>query len=356
MAGQRRRLLAGKGRCFPVPFVLALAYLAREARVSVRMKVVWIRSLGLAVTASSMAVCASSCNRAGVESDAVSEAAGTKDAASASPSGASSVATIFSTPIVFYGSVQTQDGVPIAEALVTASVADKFGGGSSKVTTQSDSQGNFSISSSGMTISVRVSKEGYLPIPEKTADAPRSTGAFDYGADLGHGIHQPDPKAPVIFTLFKPPACEPLNRIREKETVLPRNGEPVRVSLDVPAHSLELKCWTDDANQERDGRYDWKLEVAVVGGGIQRRMDSFDFTAPSDGYGQSELIQMLRTLERPKWQDDFEQSYWVKFSDGHFGIIKVRMIAGGAHYSIVSGYVNPKPGSRNLAVMPSKWK
>ncbi len=293
---------------------------------------------------------------AAIQTDVPQAGAKTSDAASASPSGASSVATIFSTPIVFYGSVQTQDGVPIAEAQVTASVADKFGGGSSKVTTQSDSQGNFSISSSGMTLSVRVSKEGYLSIPEKTADAPRSGGAFDYGADLGNGIHQPDPKTPVIFTLFKPPASEPLNRIREKETVLPRNGEPIKVSLDVPDHSLKLRCWTDDENQERDGRYDWKLEVAVVGGGIQRRMDSFDFTAPSDGYEPIELIQMPRTLERPKWQDDFEQSFWVKFNDGLFGSIKVRMIAGGAHYSIVSGYVNPKPGSRNLAVMPSKRK
>lgn len=346
----------GRAVAFMSAFVLALAYLAWAARVSVRMKVVWIRSLALAVTASSMAVCASSCNKAGVESDAVTEAAGSTGAASASPSGAPSVTAIFSTPIVFYGSVQTQDGVPIAEAQVTASVADTFGGGSSKVTTQSDSRGNFSISSSGMTLSVRVSKEGYFSLPEKTVSAPRSSGAFDYGADLGNGIHQPDPKAPVVFTLFKPPTSEPLNRIREKETVLPRNGEPVRVSLDVPDHSLELKCWTDDANQGRDGRYDWKLEVAVVGGGIQRRMDSFDFTAPSDGYGQSDLIQMPRTLERPKWQDDFEQLYWVKFNDGHFGALKVRMIAGGAHYSIVSGYVHPKAGSRNLVVSPAGSK
>jgi hypothetical protein len=275
---------------------------------------------------------------------------------SGSSAGAPSVTAIFSTPIVFYGSVQNQDGVPVAEAQVMASVADKFGGGSSKVTTQADSQGNFSISSSGMTLSVRVSKEGYLSIPEKTVGAPRSTGAFDYGADLGHGIHQPDPKAPVIFTLFKPPASEPLNRIREKETVLPRNGEPVRISLDVPDHSLELKCSTDDANPERDGRYDWKLEVTVIGGGLQRRSDSFDFTAPSDGYGPTDLIQMPRTLERPKWQDDHELSYWVKFNDGHFGALKVRMIAGGAHYSIVSGYVHPKAGSRNLAVSPARLK
>jgi len=272
------------------------------------------------------------------------------------PTGAPSVAAIFSTPIVFYGKVQTQDGVPVAEAQVTASVASKFGGGSSKITTQSDTQGNFSISSKGMTISVRVSKDGYFSIPEKMSGAPRSVGAFDYGVDLGNGIHKPDRNAPVIFTLFKPLAIEPLNRIREKETVMPKNGEPVRVSLDTPAHVIELKCWTSDVNNERDGRYDWKLEVSVIDGGIQRRGDSYDFTAPPDGYEQTDLIQMPRTLKRPDWQDDFEQSYWVRFNDGLFGNIKVRMIAGGSHYSIVSGYVNPKQGSRNLATSPPKRK
>lgn len=314
------------------------------------MKVVWFRSLVLALAALVQAVSASSHDKPGVDSDAVAESADTTGYASAPPN----VAAIFSTPIVFYGTFQTQDGLPVAEAQVTASIANKFGGGSSKVTTQSDRQGNFSISSTGMTLSVRVSKEGYFSIPDKTADAPRSTATFDYGADLGSGIHKPDPKAPVVFTLFKPPAIEPLNRIREKETVLPRNGQPVRISLDVPAHSLELKCWTDDLNQERDGRYDWKLEVAVVGGGLQLRSGSFDFTAPADGYAQTAPIQMPRTLERPKWQDDFEQSYWIKFDDGHFGTIKVRMIAGGHHYSVVSGYVHPKAGSRNLAANPSR--
>lgn len=207
-----------------------------------------------------------------------------------------------------------------------------------------------------MTISVRVSKEGYYSIPEKAGGTPSSSGAFDYGADLGNGIHHPDNKAPVIFALFKPSSIEPLNRIREKETVLPRGGDPVSVSLDGPTHVLELKCWTSDDAKERDGRYDWKLQVTVIGGGIQRRSDPFDFTAPSEGYGEADLIQMPRTLNRPDWQDDVEQSYWVRFNDGLFGTLQVRMIAGGAHYSIVSGYINPKQGSRNLTVNPSSRK
>jgi hypothetical protein len=55
-----------------------------------------------------------------------SAGAATRAAAPDLPAGASSVAAIFSTPMVFYGSVQTQDGVPVAEAQVTASVANRF--------------------------------------------------------------------------------------------------------------------------------------------------------------------------------------------------------------------------------------
>lgn len=267
-----------------------------------------------------------------------------------------SIASLLSSPIVFYGKVQSQNGSPIGDAEVQVSVADKVGGGSSKHTTKSDKDGLFTIVSKGMALSVYVSKEGFFSIPWKEGGSQRSRGTFDYAANFGSGIHKPDEKAPVIFTLLKPPAIEPLNRIREKETVMPKDGEPVRVSLDISAHALELKCWTSDLKKERDGRYDWKLEVAVVGGGIQRRGESYDFTAPSDGYGQTDLIEMPRTLRRSDWQDDFEQSYWVRFNDGLFGTIKVRMIAGGAHYSIVSGYINPSPGSRNLAASPSKRK
>lgn len=206
-----------------------------------------------------------------------------------------------------------------------------------------------------MAISIRVSKPGYFAMPLITVDdAPRSSAGFDYGVDLGKGIHRPDPDAPVIFTLFKPPTAEPLNRIDEKEAIMPKNGEAVRVVLDAPEHTLELKFHSDDMNKQRDGRYGWKLEVSVVGGGLRHRGDRFDFTAPANGYQQTDLIDMPVTLQRPEWQDDVERSYWVRFTDDLFGAIKVRMIAGGDHYSIVSGHINPKQGSRNLVPSPSE--
>ncbi len=193
---------------------------------------------------------------------------------------APSIASIFSAEITFFGLVQDQEGSPIAGAEVRASVADKFGGGSSKLVTQSDQQGKFKITSRGMTVSVRVAKAGYFAIPELDGSGQRSVGAFDYGADVGSGIHKPDEKAPVVFTLYKPGTVEPLNRIREKEVPVPRNGEAVTVPLDTPSRQLLLNCWTNDGEKERDGRYDWRLKVSVTGGGLLPRMDEFAFSAP----------------------------------------------------------------------------
>jgi hypothetical protein len=259
----------------------------------------------------------------------------------------------FLAPVVFYGKVQTQDGLSVADAKISYSLADRFGGGSSKATTQSDQQGFFKIIGIGLSLSVQVTKEGYFSIPDKDGRSEKSASAFDYGADFGHGIHHPDKKAPVIFTLYKPDAIEPLTQVK-KQIMMPRDGTPVSVPLDIPNRQIVLKCWTEDDKRAPDGRYNWKLEVSCVNGGIQRHDDDLTFVAPSDGFAQSDLIEMPRTLARPDWHDDFERSYWVKFNDGTFGSLKVRMVAGGAHFAIVRGHINPKQGSRNLEVDPAK--
>lgn len=267
-----------------------------------------------------------------------------------------SLAAAFSAPIVFYGKVQAQDGLPVASAEIHAEVANKFGGESSKIHAQSDQHGLFKIVSRGLTLSVRVSKEGYFSFPERDGNAQRSAEAFDYGADIGSGIHKPKEQMPEVFILYKPGALEPLSLVREKEIPMPRNGEAVSVPLDTPSRQLILKCSSSEWQKEIDGRYDWKLEVSVVSGELQRHNDDFTFIAPSESYQQNDTIQMPRTLARPEWHDDFEQSYWLRFNDGVFGTVKVRMIAGGAHYAMVKGHINPKQGSRNLETDPSKHR
>jgi hypothetical protein len=262
------------------------------------------------------------------------------------------IAAILATPIKFYGRVQTQEGLPIEAAVVNATVATRFGGGSEKRRVLTDERGFFSISAQGMTLAIQVAKEGFFKIPEGKGGGLRSSGSFDYGADLGSRLHRPDPDKPVIFTLFKPMSPEILSRINERETVVPRNGDKVRVVLDDSSHILELRLSTDEAIKGRDGRYSWRLEISIPDGGIQLRLNEFDFVAPEAGYKTMEVIAMPGHLPRPEWQDDVERSYWVRFRDGLFGRVKVRMIAGGAHYSIVSGYINPNEGSRNLTADP----
>lgn len=263
---------------------------------------------------------------------------------------------IFGAKIEFYGQVQDQHGTPIAGAKIRGDVAKNVVADSLKVEAVSNSDGKFQILETGMSLSIRVSKDGFFPYPEKSGETKRSLGIFDFGSDFGQGVHKPNSTRPVVFTLFRPDALPELNRLREMQTELARDGKPVSRSLDSPGHKLVFKCWADENKALRDGRFDWSIELSVPNGGVLRRTDSFEFTAPADGYSERDSISMPKSLERKDWHDDVERQYWIKFNDGIFGTIKIRVIAGGAHYVLSSGWLNPNAQSRNLTVDPKRRK
>ncbi len=256
------------------------------------------------------------------------------------------------TPIVFYGKVVTQDGVPIPHAEVHCTVLNKLFGKGKEFEAKADANGRFTLWSMGMSLTVRVEKEGCFQMPKDTAVPGRSRGGFDYGTNLGDGIHKPSRGSPVVFVLYDPPDLEPLIQIREQEIMVPLTGEPARMALGNAPQELILRWWPGARNRSRG------LEVSVAGGSIQRRLDNLDFTAPPGGYVPNDLINMAATQDRPIPKSDEKQSYWVKFDDDTYGVLSVRMIAGGHHFAVVSGYRNPKPGSRNVTVDPaaSPWR
>jgi len=265
-----------------------------------------------------------------------------------------SLEAIYNTPVVFYGKVQDQDGTAIADANVKVAVADRAGGGSSKLALKSDQAGLFTITSKGMSLHVRVSKEGFEPVSGQEPSGQRSHGGFDYGMALENGIHTPDPARPVVFTLYRPSRNASLVVIEEQSLTIPKTGRPVVVNLapngGKPGRELVLRCWTNDTLKEKDGRYDWKLEIAVKGGGILERKDTGGHLAPADGYTSVLTMDMPRTLSRQQWDNDVKRTCWVKFEDQTFGRIDVRMIAGGDHFATVEGYINEQAGSRIFEV------
>ncbi len=259
----------------------------------------------------------------------------------------------FATPITFYGRVLDQNGAPVVGANVRGSASVSMGGNSTKVTTTTDASGNFTLSSKGMSFFVTVDKPGYYHIyPDKMPGLVSENG-FDYAEDLGRGVHKPDASKPVILHLFKPGTIEPLTRLKSTSRRLSRTGEAAEVALDAGAHRISLACKTED-KMTPDGRYSWRFEVKVVNGGLQPSGEVFQFEAPASGYKESDVIDMNDSLPRPQWSDSVRRSYFVRFDDNTFARIKVEMIAFGDYFTVIEGYYNPKPGSRNLEADPSQ--
>ncbi len=262
----------------------------------------------------------------------------------------------FATPITFYGRVLDQHGVPIAGATVLGSAGTSMSGKTTKLTTISDTTGNFGLSTRGMSLFVSVNKPGFYHIFPNQISGMVSEKGFDYAADLGDGIHKPDPSSPINFHLFKPGLIEPLIRLRDTSIRLNRSGEAVEVSLDPghgEKHRLSISCKMDN-DRTADGRYSWKYEIKAIDGGLQLSGDIFQFQAPAIGYKISDVIDMSALLPQSEWKDFSRQSYFVRFNDNTFARIKTEMIAGGDYFAVIEGYYNPKPGSRNLEADPSQ--
>jgi len=253
---------------------------------------------------------------------------------------------LMQTPIVFYGIVLDQDGKPVPAAKVNASVLDNMIKGS-PLSTTSDASGRFTIQSRGMSLHIEVSKLDYGRIDRGGKLKPSSQG-FDYGADVGKGMHRPDSASPVVFQLRKPGNPVMLDRLVANPN-LPRDGSPITVSLSKTSKAaLQIRCGTIEDDKTSNARFDWRCEVAVEGGGIQEVKDEQSFGAPDGGYDSSAVIDMPKTLDVSKWSSRVNKSFWLRFPDNTFGKISFEMHAKGDHFSIIGGFRNPSPNDRNL--------
>jgi hypothetical protein len=254
---------------------------------------------------------------------------------------------LLQTPILFYGIVLDQHGQPIPEAKVSASVVDNVMRGT-PVSTAADGNGKFTIQSKGASLHIEVSSIGYVRVERGGKLKPSSQG-FDYGADVGRGIHSPAPASPVVFQLRKPQDPVSLERLSANPSV-PRDGSPITVNLTKASKvKLRISCRTmEDETQPPNAPYDWRCEISVEGGGIQEAKDELAFEAPTDGYASSAIIDMPKMLDVKEWSSDAQKSYWLRFPDNTFGKIAFRMIAGGDHFAVIDGSRNPSPNDRNL--------
>lgn len=262
----------------------------------------------------------------------------------------------FRKPISFHGLVVDQHGNAVPDADVTFAANDKpLGDRPSEYMRKTDSAGSFSITGiSGLTLSVEVSKPGYVVIPPADNKV-TSSGVFEYGLSSIRGPHQPRAESPVRFTLHKPATPEPLVKISRRNFRMARDGSPLTIPLDQgQMHQVILRCWNSDASRPQGQRqYDWRLEVAVPTGGLIQRTDAFNFEAPKDGYVTGDTIEMPASLPVGKWRGMAERAYFIRFNDGVFARASLEIHAGGDHFVVWESFLNPKMESRMLEGNPN---
>jgi len=254
---------------------------------------------------------------------------------------------LLSASVEFYGKVVDENKIPISSAKIVASLVDHIGQGDTVVNTITDANGLFHISGHGMAIVIEASKEGYYR--DKA-----SVGHFSY-SDIGGDVERhTDSDDPAVFVLRKRGKGKKL--IQAMRSVrFSRDGAPSSVNISDGRLSeagkaiIVIEVRTDDRDVKPNSNrpYDWHCRVTVPDGGLLRRIGAYDFTAPENGYLPYDEIDMPVSLGE-KWRNNAEKQYFVKFPNGCYARLELNVIPFGDHFWVITSFLNPILGSRNL--------
>ena len=250
-------------------------------------------------------------------------------------------------PIDFYGKVVDENSNAVAGADITFGWSEfPTEKGARRATAKSDAEGLFSLHNKrGPALDVWVSKEGYY------ASRGGQKGFSYMGAIEGF---KPDPQNPVIFHLRKKNHGEPLVESDfppgiGQHVQLRHDGTPIEIDLlngqkaAAGAGQLKLELFRD-VSEKNAKTFDWKLQIAIPGGGLVKTEDEFAFQPPESNYQPSVLIDMPKTNQN--WREDITSKYYIQLPDGKYGRIDLYLLAYNGVFTIHSA-VNPS-GSRNL--------
>jgi hypothetical protein len=266
------------------------------------------------------------------------------------------------TPSRLRGQVLDQDGQPVPEARVTIKrrltpLSEK----GEKTVAMTDADGRFSyFGLQGFSLFVSVGKQNYYSVHEPMPGRGLSCSERSFDQFSSRFAH---PRDLEVFHLFRPPPPEDLIKHPDRDHRIPRDGTPLVIQLNPtetgPRPEIEVRCWTSDpVNPSGRQRHDWHAEIRPKSGAGVRRKDRFDFIAPERGYESVFEIQMPAMIdgeENKNWSDDVAIDAFYRFEGGVYARATLRFITGGDHFVVFESFFNPKPGSRNLSVLP-KWK
>ncbi|MCX6938766.1 MAG: carboxypeptidase-like regulatory domain-containing protein [Verrucomicrobia bacterium] len=257
-------------------------------------------------------------------------------------------------PIIFYGKVIDETGMPIAGASIKLMANDKPMGNSSVYFKSSDDQGLFSLHDArGAALSMNISKEGYY-------STDKSKGRFVYGGVRSRDDPvNPIAQSPAVFILRKMGETEPLLAV-DRDVITPKSGQPVEISLrtgravGAGRGDIIVECWTNNAGLDPNKHepYDWRMRLSVPGGGLFERIGEFNFVAPESGYQPALEVNISKSAE--KWKGTTQGEYFIKTREGTFARLNFTMNTGGGHFVTIKSFLNPKVSSRNLEFDPAK--
>jgi hypothetical protein len=217
--------------------------------------------------------------------------------------------------IVFYGKVIDQDGKPLAGVEVIGRTGSKVAfyteeHRSYQVTTGADGLFVFEgFKGSGLAIDLK--KSGY-----NFASNYRS---FLYSAITGtdRKRHEPDPKNPVVFTMFKSLGAEPMIHYVIDFTRFTPDGNPIRIDLKngkIVKTGGDLLISVQWENEPDSFKQDlvWSAVLKVENGGLIEGTKDQYFLAPASGY--KELLEYHFGIE-DRGSKIFKD-YYVSFDQG----------------------------------------
>jgi hypothetical protein len=244
-----------------------------------------------------------------------------------------------------YGKVVDQDGQPVGGVKIRAALESRFGDDKEYDAT-TDAQGLFHF--------LRLHGTGLDIIPEKEG--------YDFDPKLPCGLrpelYVPDPKNPLIITMWKRHGGEPMEHIQIDSDV-PCDGGVKKFDLLSNTQNgtgdLIVKLTRNPLNVVRRKPFNWSVTLEVTNGGIQDVTDLYPNEAPENGY------QPVMTLDFPTnmvgWQSNVKRAYYFKSKGGQvYGRMAIHVRADRPQpptYFDAEIYANPT-GSRNLEFDPAK--
>ncbi len=255
-------------------------------------------------------------------------------------------------PIEFYGKAVDQYGNPVIDAEITGSVIvrDGFRETVEKYSTRTDAQGGFELKGFyGERLGIRIVRTGYEQDLHEGS-------SFKYSKMYRH-VHQPDPKNPVIFVMWKLVGAETMICCDMPHLHIPYDGTSAAIDLTTgkivkQGGDLRLTLRRDPVQLKFQQRnFDWSVTIEGVNGGVLESTNYWMYSAPEKGYQPQLKISMPSTSTN--WDHAVERLLYVKSRGGrHHARVSIRIFSdvdrpGEGTGVVMESWLNPN-GSRNL--------